>query len=114
MSTTGDEPLAVLPVELAATRPAMIWLPWLGGIPVMAAALILAVFGELALAGKLWWMIFPALASWKVCAMLISRDYHALTLVQKYLATSAWTFDAGAQGGAGPTIVPHDNRARGM
>jgi len=116
VGTVGeDQELDSLPLELAATRPQMIWAPILGAVPTEAAAILFVVFGITVLSAKVWWTIFPCIVAWWVVAQLISRDFHAITLVKQWLGTSAWTFDADREGGAGPTPTPlFQHRARGM
>jgi hypothetical protein len=112
---TGErEELAKLPVELATTRPTMLWLPWLGAVPVAMGALLFFVFANLVLVFKLWWMIIPGVASWKIMSMLCGLDWHIMTLFQVYLRTSCWDTRTHAEGGAGPRTVLKRSIWRGV
>src|SRR3954471_15395724 len=115
MQNTEDEALNSLTVELADTRPAMIWLPLLGALPIEAAALVLGLFGEAMVVTRDWALLVPAPIVWWVASRLISLDYHAFTQARLWLATSAWTFDAKPQGGASASPYPlHRKRPRGI
>lgn len=107
-----QEPLDSLVIELADTRPTMAWLPWLGEVPNGIAALLFSSAGIclslLGLKFTLW--VFPA---WFGLSRLIALDYHALTRWNRWIATSAWTFDADDYGGA--SVSPRVGKVgRGM
>lgn len=115
MSDHRDEPLDSFELELADTRPSMIWAPYVGGIPVDLAALLVFVFGQWTVSTGDWRVVVLAPGIWWIGSWLMESDLHALTLIQRYLATSAWSLDSKVQGGAGPTTMPlRTRRPRGM
>lgn len=101
-----DEPLSAETLELADTRPPMAWLPWLGAVPVTAAGLLFTGCGlTMALTGS-WAGFAPFFPLWWGVGKLIALDYHALTRIDRWLATSAWSWDANAEGGASASPFP--------
>jgi type IV secretory pathway VirB3-like protein len=105
-----EEPLQTLSVELQNTRPTLVYIWKLGGIPTEAAAMLVLVFGELFIAAKIWWVIFLFLTAWWFVAKLVSRDYHAITVFNLYVQTSLHSYDASTMGGAGPGVWPSRSR----
>lgn len=116
MTANEDERLEVCHIELADTRPAMIPAWYLGEVPYEVGAAIFVAAGYcLILFGPLyiWWA--PCL--WLLAGKLISRDYHAITMLMRWLETTAWTSRADAirHGGSSDTPMPSkSNREKGM
>jgi type IV secretory pathway VirB3-like protein len=102
----GDEPLSSVTLELADTRPVMVWLPWLGALPIQAAGLLITVFGVLMSIMGSWIWFMPLAPVWWAGARLVALDYHAFTRIDRWLATSAFSWDAGTEGGASATPGP--------
>lgn len=110
-----EEPLEELPVEMEETRPYIVSLPFVGGIPIGMASLLFLVFGEAAMLIKDWRVVVIAAVAWKFTSWALSYDYHALTLFQRYLRTSFWTLDDRARGGCGISTLPlRPRRPKGM
>lgn len=101
-----DEALETDTIELADTRPAMVWLPYLGELPVPGAAIILSGFGFMMAALGSWMWLIPIIPVWWGASRIIALDYHAFTRIQIWLNTSAWSRDAGTEGGASVAPFP--------
>lgn len=106
-----NEPLRSDPLELADTRPQMIWFWFVGEVPVPAAAIILSGFGFLMAATGSWYWLLPIAPVWWTASQLIAADYHMFTRVQLWLNTSFWGLDTAAEGGASVTPFPVNETA---
>lgn len=101
-----DEPLRSDPLELADTRPQMIWFWFVGEVPVPAAAMILSGFGFMMAASGSWMWLLPIAPTWWLASQLIAADYHMFTRAQLWLNTSFWSMDSHVEGGASVAPFP--------
>lgn len=114
MNAPAEEPLEVHTIELADTRPTMLWVPYLGEVPIQLGAIIFGIAGVCFVALGWKYSLWGPVA-WFGTARLVALDYHAITRVERWLNTSAWTLDANNQGGASTTPFPlKSTRPRGM
>ena len=109
-----EEPLESHTIELADTRPTMVWLWHLGTVPVPLFALIFGITGILFVTIS-WKFIFAGMAACFLAGRMVAKDYHAITRLERWLNTSAWTLDSKDQGGSSVTPFPLiSRRLRGM
>jgi hypothetical protein len=101
------EELQTYNIELPDTRPQMLPIPYVGDMPIDAAALIIVAAGLLFIFFG-WKFAIWAPIAWYVCGRLIAHDYHALTKINRWLEVSAWTpaADVARHGGTGATPNP--------
>ncbi len=101
-------------IELADTRPTMMWLPYLGEIPIQVGGLLFIAAG-LCYSAFGWKYCLWGLAAWKCLSIWTASDYHAMTRFERWLNTSAWSLDSKDQGGSSVTPFPiNSQRPRGM
>lgn len=96
-------------IELADTRPDMIWLPFIGAIPVEIAALIFGVAGLCVNFLGIKWGLWAPLA-WFGLSRVVARDYHGTTRIMRWLEVSAWTFDRKRHRGTSASPLPLNHR----
>ncbi len=109
-----EEPLESHTIELANTRPTMLYVWYLGAVPIQLGALIFGAamicFVTLGWKYSLWGPVV-----WWGAGRLVAMDYHAITRWERWLNTSAWTLDAKDQGGSSVTPFPvNSQKSKGM
>lgn len=111
----NEEPLDSHRVELADTRPNMLWVPYLGEVPIIMGAFIFGL-GCLCITVIGWKYCFWAPIAWYGVGKLIELDYHAITKTELWFNTSAWSKwkDKKDQGGVSLTPFIANDKYRGM
>lgn len=99
----ADEPLDGEDVELADTRPDMLWFPVLGAVPVDLAALLFTLTLEAMAMTKDWRVIVIGCVVWWLSGKLVAQDYHAINRVNRYVASTGWNLDGRRQHGTAST-----------
>lgn len=101
-----DEALRSDTLELADTRPTMVWAWFIGSVPVAPAAMILTGFGVMMGVTGSWMWLPPIIPVWWLASQLIAADYHAFTRLGLWLDTSFRSLDAHVEGGASVAPFP--------